>query len=1622
MRQLQNPTYIIPAGLPNAGDPDLPALLTVFEEIWHNKYDQGVEIKYQAAPKLAPNAPSNRVDGMYNGIVTDVDPDDFEAQMNISEANLNRFASAPRKGYVPNASNFQGSNSRPPAFDFVNTIGRNCNKCHGFGHIRIDCPSDETSRPLSQCIDALQSIQKANYDRLGSMKTTRKIIRRPGNRPRPGARVASILEEQPIREEVVYQYDDGSIVSESGEVLFESVSNPSNVESNQVASIPNVPPQIPVSEVPNSAPQAQSAESHIAVPPDVSNTETIDDRIENDFISSFSSFSCAAREEMKNEDPFVWKETKSIASKTAKFATAAVALLAVGVAAARSTRGKGAMMMLGLFSSASGLVLPTISSTTRVHSSNFAQSNFDTSFAHKSTSVSDPMHTSRRQHRQHGIMDTGTTEHTSGRKSLFDMSAVEQWHPNVKVEIANGITEPVLFRGVMIIKIPKEHCTSTKKTTTIRLAHALCVPGLPVTLLSSKAMLRNEGIRCYFNDELSMVLPNGDLMHFVETATNYTLIFDGDDDVVIALRTSRFTEDADCLTSFAKYISSMDGRKDAFSLRMTTLKEPLPMCWDLAHSRCTHFAPEKILASEQYVTGLDFNKLRTKIEKPCLNCVKGSFRGHRHGKREKANIAGHFGQVMFLDSCAMPRSTPFGFIEMYIFYDQFTKYIAVYFGKNPPNSEEMVNICKQHQTDYSQWLPKGFVECYYADGGPEFKGKMEEFCREMGTRRKFIVPWNPWMNVAETGWRIILRPLRIIMAQSNVTRRLWPFGVQQLVFVYNALSSASETGEVSSTNLTQAFMVSIGKSTPNPSPYFVLRQKPCDLQHLRVIFCECYCIVRNKDDITKRGITHKLEDRAVRALHLGLDTKRSGYLIYLFDAQRFTTSSYNDTYFLEDKFPALDHMVGSYNFQGMEGLLPTEEQQMAAIDEYSFPEFDDTHLTRMPAAAPSAPPALPPIPPNTNDADPETVDFRNTDDRCRHPHCTFHSNHHGLHSFERVTNSGLPSRNTRSAIRNAHIAAALEGDTTGIFEAALFSSVHVAQSDEIAICYNTEITEYGHDPQLPKNERAALNGPEKDTWLAAFRKDLLAKVANKTFSLVPRPKNKRVLPTKVALAYKRCPKTNAILEYRARWVGLGCCMRQGDFKETYTATPTATSVRLFLTMLLALTLFLFQGDVTKAFTLNPIDVELYCEQMYGMEARGANGEDPKDTVCLLHKCLEGLKQAGHIWQTTHSKAILSFIIRSSRFTQSDVEPCLFVLHCSTGILILLVWIDDLLVGASSRELYEEFKALYVARFPSTHSDVVNKFAGLSIDYKRGVSLTIHQIGHIELAFEKFIIDKVAARKSPAVSRPAVADRASRFHYSNIHLAANDEERKKMKDVPYLACLATLMYVAQFSLAYLVYYTAYLGQFMHDPSPAAWEAVLELLVYAYYSRHQNIIVYSPKFGIPPSIPEKHHAAFTNFYGLHAYSDASWLLRSMAGFVVMMLGGPVDWGSKLIRVICHSSSEAEISAGCMLGKRTVFINQFFGDILNKATGYKFLLLIDNTAAIDLTKKVGVGARTAHFLRWQHYLRWLVQHGYVHIVFVGTKEQLADMFTKVVDVSTFNRFMDMIFARRLSFKTLA
>ena len=1581
--ELQMPSFIIAVG-PNAGQPDLPALSNNFEELWHTIYDRGVEIKPQAAP-AAPSDRSSRVDGMMNSVLdAPINPNNYD-WTGISQPELHEA--------------YFTSTGGGEAFAFLRDE-RNCWICKGYGHSKADCPSDQkVKRPISGCIKGLEALKAIEDSRGGPRPNpnfrNRKVVRRPGRSPgqRPTAHEAAVEEDSLVP---YVQYDDGGIYTADGAEVVAPPSVETLESSKAVVITTEKPPDVPVSQP---DPQANTAANSAAV----ITHENIDSLIEQDFRSTFSGMS--ARVE---DDPFIHhvKEQKSFTRSGSAVLVGVAAALGTLALVARSNKGRALLTFLTLATGCKGM--DTGYQHVEIHSSEYSKSS-----AYTPTSAFN-LSTAAVSSADHGTMDSGTTECSSGRRKLFRTEAIERWHPPIRVEVASGVSLSVLFTGAMDMKVRRTGTTSAKKLLTISVPHSLHVPAMPVTLVSTKALFRYNGIRTYFNDELCMILTDGSIVEFFETRTNYTVEFTDDSTSIAAVR----------IRNPQAPLFSRDPKT-----YRSTLRDPLPLTWDLLHDRFCHFNPERISASKDFISGTDIASLgRPSRHKVCIDCIHGSFRGHHKGRRSKSTFT-RFAQRIYSDSCAMPKSTPFGFVEMYIFYDACTKYIAVYYGKTTQSSE-MLQSYQEFNADHKCYMPRGHVEEWMADGGPEFKSpNMDKFCAEMHTRRRFIAPWNPWMNVAETGWRIILRPLRIILAASNVSRAFWPFAVNQIVMVHNSLSSASDTSNFSDGDISAA-TVAFARSfiaAAAPSPFYNVTGKKKDLSNLRCIFCEVWVRIRSKPDLRARS---KVDPLTMRGMYLGPSQKHAGQaMVHLFDVQRFTVASYNDIFFNEAVRPRLDFIVGAIDLPGIVGQLPTLDQQLVDTDGVSPPELT------LPIAHPhtGANPAnnggvdnggvntggardigVGPQPPrNPNHGAPSHW----RENHCEHPQCEFDNGHFGAHSHEldaaaQPRRPGLTARNRTRDV--ASVVAAVEGDVTNTLEPlwtthnAYTVAIAGDAPDTVIVSYNLNAPESGDG--VPRSTSEALNGPRGDEWLAAYQKDLQAKIKNDTFELVPRPSNAKVLKTKVAHAhkYENPNNSSAVTELRARWVGMGFLQGAYDFTATYCATPPAVSCRMFFALTKALSLTLAQGDVTKAFTLNPIDVDLHVEQMPGMEVAGDfPGATKANTVCKLKKCLEGLKQAGNIWQTTHSawldgRKIVAF---TCTIVQSQIDPCLFIGHCSAGIIAILVWVDDILVGFSNRKLYDAFAKLYSERFPSRHHIGCVKFAGITVSDKPD-RLVIHQKSHIEHAFNKFVVDKVAASKSPAIYRPAISDRNSPLHYSKLTLAGSDEERAAMKSIPFLPCLATFMYVTHFTLPNFAFYSAFLGQFMHDPSMAGWEALLCLIIYAYYHRDDDVITYRANrdsLFIPRCIPRDRHADFKDVYGFHSYCDASWLLRSLAGYVIMFMDGPVDWASKLIRVITHSSAEAEIAAGCMLGKRQVYIIQFLAEFKVRVTK-PAISLIDNTAADDLSGKFGVTPKTAHFLRWQHYLRWLVKHGYIEILFVPTADQLADIMTKVVDYSTF------------------
>ncbi|WVZ70030.1 hypothetical protein U9M48_018734 [Paspalum notatum var. saurae] len=206
-----------------------------------------------------------------------------------------------------------------------------------------------------------------------------------------------------------------------------------------------------------------------------------------------------------------------------------------------------------------------------------------------------------------------------------------------------------------------------------------------------------------------------------------------------------------------------------------------------------------------------------------------------------------------------------------------------------------------------------------------------------------------------------------------------------------------------------------------------------------------------------------------------------------------------------------------------------------------------------------------------------------------------------------------------------------------------------------------------HTAQLspvPSSFRAALTDPN---WRAAMEDEHAALLQNSTWDLVPRPPRANVVSGKWIFKHKF--KADGSLErYKARWVLRGFTQRPGiDCTGTFSPVPSGF-------------------------------------------------EDPAhpDFVCRLNKSLYGLKQAPRAWFSRFATHLLSL-----GFVQSKSDTSLFIYRRGSDIAYLLVYVDDIVLTASSAALLQGTIRALQQEFSMSDLGSLHHFLGMHVQHIYG---------------------------------------------------------------------------------------------------------------------------------------------------------------------------------------------------------------------------------------------------------------------------------------------------------------
>jgi hypothetical protein len=169
----------------------------------------------------------------------------------------------------------------------------------------------------------------------------------------------------------------------------------------------------------------------------------------------------------------------------------------------------------------------------------------------------------------------------------------------------------------------------------------------------------------------------------------------------------------------------------------------------------------------------------------------------------------------------------------------------------------------------------------------------------------------------------------------------------------------------------------------------------------------------------------------------------------------------------------------------------------------------------------------------------------------------------------------------------------------------------------------------------------------------------------------------------------------------------------------------------------------------------------------------------------------------------------------------------------------------------------------------------------------------------------------------------------------------DEDKDKMKAIPYLQAVGALLYLAIATCPDISFAVGVLAHYSHNPGPAHWTAVKHLFRYL-KGTLDLALVYRPV----PNAP-----LFLTFTDV-AHGDDKDTGKSTSGYLVKMGSGAISWSSKLQSIVTLSTTEAEYVAACSAGQEIVWMRQLLSEM-----GYKLdkpsQLLIDNQSAISVAK---------------------------------------------------------------------
>ena len=505
--------------------------------------------------------------------------------------------------------------------------------------------------------------------------------------------------------------------------------------------------------------------------------------------------------------------------------------------------------------------------------------------------------------------------------------------------------------------------------------------------------------------------------------------------------------------------------------------------------------------------------------------------------------------------------------------------------------------------------------------------------------------------------------------------------------------------------------------------------------------------------------------------------------------------------------------------------------------------------------------------------------------------------------------------------------------------------------------------------ETPPSYSRAVTDKDADQWQLAMESEMSSMKDNDVFEVVPLPKGKKVVGSRWVFSIKDNPDGAVI--HKARFVAKGFSQVEGsDYTDTYSPTAKMETVRMLMQFAIENDMVVQQLDVKTAYLNAPIDCEVYVKQPQGFEVQPR--ENSAVLVWKLKKSLYGLKQSGRNWNI-----VLSHFFNSKGFTQSKVDPCLFVRLDNSGKVYIVVWVDDIIV-AGTTEIVTQIKDILKTRFKMTDLGNISYFLGIEFHQSAG-QITMSQSHYLKGVLKRYNMENCKPRSTPSEANLDVYASESD---DSVHSPSPEDVTR------YREIVGSLVYAMTCSRPDLTWIITKLSQHLACPTQADWMIITHVLRYIKGTLNQKLTFRKSQNG-----PLQ----------LLGHSDSDWASskddrKSITGycFTLNPAGPIIAWKSRKQPTVALSSCEAEYMALTNATQEAMFLLYLTRDFGQKSR-LPIMIMGDNQGSLDMVRNDISNDRSKHIDIKHHYIRDKHREGLIDTKHVSTNNNIADLFTK-------------------------